>query len=57
MKKLILFYPSFERGGVKRNFVNFIDIAKQSNFEIHIITDKKIKKRFLKFLKLRKLKI
>jgi len=47
MKKLILFYPSFERGGVKRNFVNFIDIAKQSNFEIHIITDKKIKKRFL----------
>mgnify|MGYP001286074925 CR=1 FL=1 len=47
MKKLILFYPSFERGGVKRNFLNFIDTVKRGNYEIHIITDKRIKKKFL----------
>ena len=46
MKRLILFYPSFERGGVKRNFLNFIKIVKNYNFKIHIITDKKIKKNF-----------
>jgi glycosyltransferase involved in cell wall biosynthesis len=47
MKKLILFYPSFERGGVKRNFLNFVNIVKSYNFETHIITDKKIDKKFL----------
>jgi glycosyltransferase involved in cell wall biosynthesis len=47
MRKLILFYPSFERGGVKRNFLNFIKIVKSYNLEIHIITDKKIDKKIL----------
>ena len=48
MKKLILFYPSLERGGVKRNFFNFIKNAKSYNIPIHIITDKKIEKKKLK---------
>jgi glycosyltransferase involved in cell wall biosynthesis len=47
MKKLILFYPNLERGGVKRNFLNFINITKFYNIEIHIITDKKINKKYL----------
>mgnify|MGYP001248150381 FL=1 len=47
MKKLILFYPSLERGGVKRNFLNFINVVKSYNLEIHIITDQKIDKKFL----------
>jgi glycosyltransferase involved in cell wall biosynthesis len=60
MKKLILLYPSLERGGVKRNFFNFIKNAKSYNTPIHIITDKKIKKKNLNdkiFLHLTKKKI
>ena len=47
MKNIILFYPSFERGGVKRNFINFLRILKKFKLKTFIITDGKIEKKYL----------
>ena len=47
MKKLILLYPSNERGGVKRNFLSFVKIIKNKNINTEIITDKNLKKKYL----------
>jgi len=44
MKNIILVYPAYERGGVKINFLNYINVLKKKNFNIFIISDKKILK-------------
>ena len=49
IKNIILVYPSFERGGVKKNFLSYVKILSKKNININIITDKKIdKKKFKK---------
>ncbi len=42
MKNVILVYPAYERGGVKKNFINYVNILKKNRFNIYIISDKKI---------------
>ena len=42
MKNVILVYPAYERGGVKINFINYVNILKKNKFNIFIISDKKI---------------
>ena len=42
IKNLILVYPSFERGGVKNNFLNYLKVFKKKFSRINIISDKKI---------------
>ena len=44
MKNIILVYPAYERGGVKVNFLNYLNILKKKKFNIFIISDKKILK-------------
>ena len=44
MRNIILIYPSYERGGVKKNFLNYLDVLKKENFNIFIISDHKILK-------------
>ena len=48
IKNIILVYPSFERGGVKKNFLSYVKILSKKNININIITDKKIDKKNLK---------
>jgi len=50
IKKLIILYPSFERGGATVNLVNFINICAKKNIKIYLITNinKKDKKKFVK---------
>ena len=47
MKALIIYYPNFERGGVKINFINFLKILKNLDFKKYIITDTNISKSLL----------
>ena len=42
INNVILIYPSYERGGVKKNFLNYIKALKKNNLKINIISDKKI---------------
>lgn len=44
MKNIILVYPAYEKGGVKKNFLNYLNVFKQNNYNIYIISDKKILK-------------
>ena len=44
MKNIILVYPAYERGGVKKNFLNYLSVFKKIKYNIHIISDKKILK-------------
>jgi glycosyltransferase involved in cell wall biosynthesis len=52
IKNIILVYPSFERGGVKKNFLSYLKILSKKKINVNIITDKKInKKKFKKNIK------
>ncbi len=42
INNVILIYPSYERGGVKKNFLNYIKVLKKKKLNINIISDKKI---------------
>ena len=42
IKNFILVYPSYERGGVKKNFLSFINVLKNKSCKINIISDKNI---------------
>ena len=44
MKNIILIYPSFERGGVKLNFMSYLKVLKKTKLNIFILSDKKILK-------------
>ncbi len=44
IKDIFLIYPSFERGGVKKNFLNYIKVLKKKYSKINIISDRKILK-------------
>ena len=47
LKKIIIFYPSFERGGVENVLINLINFFLKQKIEIVLITSN-IKKNFLK---------
>ena len=42
INNVILIYPSYERGGVKKNFLSYIKALKKNNLKINIISDKNI---------------
>ena len=42
IKNFILIYPSFERGGVRKNFLSFIQVLKNKKYKLEIISDQKI---------------
>ena len=42
VKSFILIYPSFERGGVRKNFLSFIEVLKNKKHKLEIISDQKI---------------
>ena len=42
IKNIVLIYPSYERGGVKKNFLSYLDALNKKNINIYIISDKKI---------------
>ena len=45
LKKIIIFYPNSERGGVINNLINISNYLSKY-YEIHLITDKKNIKKF-----------
>ena len=44
LKKIIIFYPNSERGGVINNLINISNYLSMY-YEIHLITDKKNNKK------------
>ena len=42
INNVILIYPSYERGGVKKNFLSYVKALKKNNLKIKIISDKNI---------------
>ena len=46
-KKIIALFPSFEGGGVEKNFIHIINYLKKNFFEIYIISGSKIKNKML----------
>ena len=47
LNKIIIFYPSFEKGGVEKILVNLINFILTKNYEIILIT-KNFKKKLIK---------
>ena len=47
-KNLILFYPSFEKGGVTNILNNLINSKISKNFKVHVICSKLFLKIFIK---------
>ena len=49
LKNIIIYYPSFEKGGATLNLINFINQAAKKNIYISLISniDKKNEKKFL----------
>jgi len=43
-KNLILFYPSYERGGVTKVLINLLDNTNDKKFNIHIVSSKNFSK-------------
>ena len=39
IKKLIILYPSFERGGVEKNLINFINFCDDQKIQIYLISN------------------
>ena len=39
IKKLIILYPSFERGGVEKNLINFINFCNDQKIKIYLISN------------------
>ena len=48
LKNIILIYPSFERGGVKENFLNYIKTFSNKRFNLFLISDHNLSKYILK---------
>ena len=40
MKKIIIFFPSFERGGVELNTINIVKFLKKKKIDVHIVVSK-----------------
>ena len=51
LKKIIIFYPSFERGGVEINLINLINYFSKKNIKIDLISNNVHKNEKLKNLK------
>ena len=39
IKELIIMYPSFERGGVEKNLINFINSCDDQNIKVYLISN------------------
>ena len=63
IKDIIIFYPSFERGGVTVNLINFINFTVKNNLNIYLISQTTDIKKFfnhskkIKFVKVKKISI
>ena len=48
IKNIIIYYPSFERGGVEKILVNLVDYFVKKKINVNLITIKNNNNKFLK---------